>query len=63
MKRALAEFTITRSGDGYQLRIVDDAGEPIELTATFEQLDVMIEALDEALDSDEEEILSADRAS
>ncbi len=63
MKRALAEFTITRSGDGYLLRIVDDAGEPLELTATFEQLDLIVDTIDEELDSDEEEMLGVDRAS
>ena len=50
MARALARFTITDTGDDYTLHIEDDSGETIEITATFEQLDLIAEAIDEHLD-------------
>lgn len=58
MARTLAQFTITPAEDGYQLRIEDEDGEMVELFATYEQLDLMVEEIDQHLNADEEEVLS-----
>lgn len=52
MARTLARFTITDAGDDYMLHIEDEAGETIEITATYEQLDLIAESIDEHLDED-----------
>ncbi len=56
MARKLTQFTITESGEDYLLHIEDDAGETIEFTATYDQLDVLVEAIDQHLDADAEEM-------
>ena len=61
MARTLAQFTITPDGNGdYVLSIEDDDGENFDFTASFDQLDLITEAITEALDSDEEDALGAD---
>lgn len=61
MARLLSQFTIARSADGdYLLTIETDDGETIEFEASYEQIDLMVEALDEQLNSDEEDVLSVD---
>ena len=60
MANALSQFTISRDGDGYLLRIESEGSEPLELSATYEQLDVIAEAIDEQLDADEEEALAVE---
>lgn len=61
MARTLSSFTIAADGNGdYLISIEDDDGETIELTATYEQLDMLGEAIEEALDEDEEDTLGAD---
>lgn len=52
MARILERFSIARAADGYLLTIEDDSGETIEMTATFDQLDLITEELDRALDED-----------
>jgi hypothetical protein len=47
--RQLARFSITETEDGYRLQIEDDLGHTLELMADDEQLDMIIEALDDAL--------------
>lgn len=56
MARTLTEFTIDsdEAGEGYTLNITTEDGETIELTATYEQLDLIAEAIEERLDEDEE---------
>ena len=56
MSRSLSRFTITEDGEDYLLTIEDDNGETLELTATYDQLDVIAEALIEHLDADEDEL-------
>jgi hypothetical protein len=56
MARTLANFTITVSGDDYLLHLEDAAGETIEITATYDQLDLLVEAIDAHLDEDAEEM-------
>ena len=60
MAKTLERFTITRAADDYLLTIEDDAGDTIELTVSFDQLDLITEELDRALDEDEELALADD---
>jgi hypothetical protein len=61
MAKTLAQFTITPDGNGdYILNLEDEDGESLEFTASYEQLDLIIEAVEEQLDSDEEDVLGVD---
>lgn len=57
MAKTLSEFTINREGEDYILRIATDDGETVEVAATFDQLDVIAEAIDDLLMADEENAL------
>ena len=64
MAKSLERFTIARAADGYLLTIEDDSGDTLELTATFDQLDLITEELDNALDEDaDDETLLGDDVS
>lgn len=58
MAKALSRFTIERDGDDYVLHIEDEDGDTLELTASFEQLDLISEALEEhlAFDADDPDL-------
>ena len=56
MARKLTQFRISEAGDDYMLHIEDDAGETIEFTATYDQLDLLVEEIDRHLDEDAEEM-------
>ena len=61
MARTLSQFTITPDGQGdYVLSLEDDDGETIDFTASYEQLDLITEAIEELLDTDEEDVLGVD---
>lgn len=61
MARTLAQFSITPDGNGdYTLHLEDEDGETLEFAASFEQLDLIVEAIEEQLDSDEEDMLGVD---
>ena len=61
MARTLSQFTITPDGQGdYVLSIEDDDGETLDFTASYEQLDLITEAIEDILDTDEEEALGVD---
>jgi hypothetical protein len=61
MARTLSQFTITPDGNGdYVLSLEDDDGETVDFTASFDQLDLITEAIDDVLDEDEEDMLAAD---
>lgn len=61
MARTLSSFSIAADGSGdYLLSIEDEDGETIELTATYEQLDMLGEAIEDALDEEGEDSLDAD---
>lgn len=61
MARTLAQFTITPDGQGdYVLSLEDDDGETLDFTASYEQLDLITEAIEEILDTDEEDALAVD---
>lgn len=53
MAKTLERFTLTRAADDFLLTIEDDSGDTIELVVTDDQLDMMTEELDRALDEDE----------
>jgi len=55
MAKALSRFTIERDGDEYLLNIEDEDGDTLALTATFEQLDLISESLEEHLAFDAED--------
>lgn len=50
MSRALAQFAVTPAADGFELRIQDDAGDTIEVLATDDQLELIAEEIERALD-------------
>lgn len=56
MARTLARFTISEAGEDYKLHIEDEDGETFEIVATYEQLDLIVESIDEHLDEDAEEL-------
>ncbi len=60
MASTLSGFTVTRSGEDYLIRIEDEDGGSTEYEATFEQLDLISEAVDQQLDGDEEDALGVD---
>lgn len=61
MAKTLSQFTIVRATSGdYMLSIETDDGETVEIEASYEQLDLMVEAIEERLDSDEEDALATD---
>ncbi len=60
MAKALERFTIARAADGYLLTIEDDSGDTLELTATFDQLDLISEELEVALDEDAGDVAEID---
>ena len=60
MAKALERFTIARAADDYILTIEDESGDILELTASYDQLDLITEELDRALDEDEELVLADD---
>lgn len=61
MAKLLTQFTIARAtGGDYLLSIDTDDGETLEFEASYEQLDLMVEALDEQLNSDEDDTLGVD---
>ncbi|MBX3595331.1 hypothetical protein [Sphingomonas sp.] len=61
MAKGIASFTVTADGNGdYLIGIEDEDGDTTEFTATFDQLDMMSEAIGDALDADEEDALGID---
>ena len=60
MAKALAHFTITRTGEDYLLSFEDEDGDTIEFTGDFDMLDLITESIDEVLDADEDAALGVD---
>lgn len=54
--RQLAKFSISAREEDFVLHLEDDAGETLEFAASPEQLDAVIDALDELLSENEEEL-------
>lgn len=60
MAKTLSQFTISSEGEAYVLHIATDDGETLDVNATYEQLDLISEAIDERLDEDEEDQLAVE---
>ncbi len=60
MAKTLSQFTISSEGEGYVLHVETDDGETLDISATYEQLDLISEAIEERLDEDEEEQLAVE---
>lgn len=58
--RQLAKFSISVRAEDFVLHLEDDAGETLEFAASPEQLDAVIDALDELLSEEEEEIFEVE---
>ncbi len=50
----LKRFHIEQNGDDFLLRFEDDGDGTYEVTATHDQIDLILDSLDDALDADEE---------
>jgi len=57
MTGSLKRFAITPYGQSYRLRLETEGGGTFEVTASFEQLDLMSEEIDRRLDADEDQEL------
>lgn len=58
MARTLSQFTVTPNGDGdYVLSLEDDDGETLDFIATDDQLDLITEAIEEILDTEDGDAL------
>jgi hypothetical protein len=60
MAKTLSQFTISSEGDGYVLHLETDDGQTFDVNATYEQLDLISEAIEERLDEDEEDMLAVE---
>jgi hypothetical protein len=58
MTHTLKQFQITSKGEAYTLVIETEDGSTIEVSTSFEQLDLIAEEIDRVLDRDEESALS-----
>jgi hypothetical protein len=58
--RQLAKFSISVRETDFVLHLEDDAGQALDFAASPEQLDNVIDALDELLSEDEEEMFAAE---
>ena len=57
MAKTLTSFSISNAGDGYVLHLEDEEGDTMDFAASFDQLDIITEAIEEALNRDEEDAL------
>lgn len=60
MAKALAQFTIKRTGEDFLLILEDEDGETTEFTADADMLDEVTDAIDEALELEDEAELEDD---
>ncbi|MDB5448448.1 MAG: hypothetical protein JWQ97_3765 [Phenylobacterium sp.] len=58
--RQLAKFSISVREEDFVLHLEDDAGEALDFAASPEQLDTVIDALDEILSDNEEELFEVE---
>lgn len=58
--RQLARFSISVRETDFVLHLEDEAGETLEFAASPEQLDAVIDALDELLSENEEEVFGVE---
>jgi hypothetical protein len=50
----LKRFHVEQEGDGFLLRMEDETGSTFAVLATHDQLDLIADSLDDALDADED---------
>jgi hypothetical protein len=62
MMARLKSFNVSSADEGYTIRIETDDGQALDLEASYEQLDLIAEAIDERLDEDEEDALEVEEA-
>lgn len=60
MAKTLAGFTVSKAGEDYTITIEEEGGATEEYTATYDQLDLIVETVGETLDEDEEDALAVD---
>jgi hypothetical protein len=60
MAKTLSQFTISSEGENYVLHVETDDGQTLDVAATYEQLDLISEAIEERLDEDEEDMLAVE---
>ena len=60
MAKTLSRFTISSRGDAYVLHIETDDGAMLDVEASYEQLDLIAETIEERLDEDEDEQLAVE---
>ncbi len=58
--RQLAQFSISVRDTDFVLHLQDDAGEALDFAATPEQLDAVIDAIDDLLSENEEELFEVE---
>jgi hypothetical protein len=58
--RQLAKFSISVREEDFVLHLEDDAGEALDFAASPEQLDTVIDALDELLSENEEDVFEVE---
>jgi len=58
--RQLAKFSISVREEDFVLHLEDDAGEALDFAASPDQLDAVIDALDELLSDNEEELFGVE---
>jgi len=58
--RQLAKFSISVREQDFVLHLEDDTGQAMDFAASPEQLDTVIDALDELLSEDEEELFEVE---
>jgi len=57
MLKPLTRFSITAHEEGYLLRLETEDGEPVDILASFDQLDLLSEEIDRRLDEDSDQAL------
>jgi len=60
--KALSQFTLSETPDGYLIEIEAEGGQSMAVAATIEQIDAIIEALDDLLSEGEGEADEIDDA-
>ncbi len=53
MAKALAQFSIRRTGEDFLLILEDEDGDTFELTADADQLDEVVDSIEEQLEADD----------
>jgi len=61
--RQLAKFSISVREEDFVLHLEDDAGAAVDFAASPEQLDAVIDALDELLSENEEDLFEVEESS